>query len=168
MRGMMPVAWFRVGLALASASCGSPPPHPPNPTRPLDERRAVELILKAFTEENETGVTGQTITLAGGKLLRVDVTAAGKRYGVAFVTGNDRRALGLAVPTAQPGMEDALHLMRGTQNDADARILVLQDTDYLYDDQVGEEHEETVVTAENKLDRDVRDFIVRAHVEKWP
>jgi hypothetical protein len=164
----MPVAWFRVGLGLASAACGSPPPHPPNPTRPLDERRAVELILKAFTEENDRGVTGQSITLASGKLLQVDVTAVGKRYGVAYVTGNERRALGLAVPAADPGMEDALHLLRGTRSDADARILVLQDTDYLYDDQVGEDHEETVVTAESKLDRDVRDFIVRAHVEKWP
>ncbi|HEX4335988.1 MAG TPA: hypothetical protein VH062_08755 [Polyangiaceae bacterium] len=168
MLGATPVAWFRVGLALASAGCGSPPPHPPNPTRPLDERRAVEIILKAFTEENDQGVTGRTISLAAGKVLEVDVTSAGKRYGVAYVTGNERRSLGLAVPTPEPGMEDALHLIRGTQGDANARILVLQDTGYLYDDQVGEAHEDTVVTAENKLDRDVRDFVVRAHVEKWP
>ncbi len=167
-RGKPPVAWFRVGLSLAFLGCGSPPPHPPNPTRPLDERRAVEIILTAFREEGDRGVTGRTITLAGGKFLSVDVSGAGKRYGVAYVTANDRRALGLAVPAPQPGMEDALHLIRGTQSDSDARILVLQDTDYLYDDQVGEEHEETVVTAEGKLDRDVRDFIVRAHVEKWP
>jgi len=167
-RGILPVAWFRMGLLLATTGCESPPPHVPNPTRPLEERRAVEIILNSFVEENDRGVTGRTITLAGGKFLQVDVGAVGKRYGVAYVTANERRALGLAVPSPQPGMEDALHLIRGTQGDADARILVLQDTDYLYDDQVGEEHEETVVTAENKLDRDVRDFLVRAHAEKWP
>jgi hypothetical protein len=167
-RGTLPVAWLRVALVLACTACESPPPHVPNPTRPLEERRAVEIILNAFVEENDRGVTGRAISLAGGKQLQVDVGAAGKKYGVAFVTANERHALGLAVPTPPPGTEDALHLMRGTMADSEARILVLQDTDYLYDDQVGEDHEATVVTAESKLDRDVRDFLVRAHAEKWP
>jgi hypothetical protein len=167
-RGTTPGAWFRVVLMLVLTGCGSPPPNVPNPTRPLEERRAVEIILNAFFDENDHGVTGRTIALAGGKLLQVDVGSVGKRYGVAYVTANERHALGLAVPAPVPGTEDALHLIRGSGADADARILVLQDTDYLYDDQVGEEHEETVVTAESKLDRDVRDFLVRAHAEKWP
>jgi hypothetical protein len=167
-RGTTPAAWLRVALVLASTACESPPPHVPNPTRPLEERRALEIMLNAFAEENDRGVTGRTVSLAGGKLLQVDVGAVGKKYGVAYVTANERHALGLAVPPPQPGMEDALHLIRGTLGDADARILVVQDTDYLYDDQVGEDHEATVVTAEGKLDRDVRDFLVRAHAEKWP
>jgi hypothetical protein len=128
----------------------------------------VELILEAFREENDRGVTGRSVALAAGKRLDVDVTAAGKQYGVAYVTANERHALGLAVPTPQPGMEDALHLVRGAMGDSEARVLVLQDIDYLYDDQVGDEHEATVLTAEGKLDRDVRDFLVRAHAEKWP
>jgi hypothetical protein len=57
---------------------------------------------------------------------------------------------------------------RGNGGDADARILVLHDTNYLYDDQVGTQHEETIQTAERKLARDVRDFVVRAHAENWP
>ena len=166
--GGRPAAWFRLCALVAAVGCGSPPPRAPNPTRPLEQRRAVELILQAFQEENEHGVTGRTISLAAGKRLDVDVTAAGKKYGVAYVTANERRALGLAVPAPQPGMEDALHLVRGAMGDSEARVLVLQDTDYLYDDQVGEEHEATVLTAEGKLDRDVRDFVVRAHAEKWP
>ena len=166
--GGSPAAWFRLCALVAAMGCGSPPPRAPNPTRPLEQRRAVELILQAFQEENDHGVTGRTISLAAGKRLDVDVTAAGKKYGVAYVTANERRALGLAVPPPQPGMEDALHLVRGAMGDSEARVLVLQDTDYLYDDQVGEEHEATVLTAEGKLDRDVRDFIVRAHAEKWP
>jgi hypothetical protein len=166
--GSLPVAWFPLGLVVAIMGCESPPPHSANPTRPLDERRAVEIILTAFQEENDHGVTGRTVSLAAGKTLRVDVTAAGRRYGVAYVTANERRSLGLAVPLTEPGMEDALHLIRGAQRDADSRILLLQDTDYLYDDQVGDQHEETVLTAEGKLDRDVRDFVVRAHTEKWP
>lgn len=163
------IARFVTGVAvLLVAACGSPPPRAPNPTRPLDERRAVEIILNAFRAERDRGVTGRTMALPGGKSLEVDVSSSGKKYGVAYVTANERRELGNAVPMPQPGMEDALHLVRGSGADADAKILVLHDTNYLYDDQIGEEHEATVLTAENKLERDVRDFIVRAHAEKWP
>ena len=163
------VHWFSgiISLALLLA-CGGPPPRAPNPTRPLDERRAVEIILRAFRAEGDRGVTGRSIELPGGKTLEVDVGGAGKKYGVAYVTANERHVLGDAVPMPEPGMEDALHLVHGTHGDADAKILVLHDTNYLYDDQVGEEHEATVLTAERKLERDVRDFIVRAHAEKWP
>jgi hypothetical protein len=128
----------------------------------------VEIVLSAFRAEHDRGVTGRTVRLPAGKMLEVDVTASGHKYGVAYVTANERHALGTAVPTPQPGMEDALHLVRGAGDDGDAKILVLHDTNYLYDDQVGEEHEATIVTAENKLERDVRDFVVRAHAEKWP
>ena len=96
------------------------------------------------------------------------MTAAGRKYGVAYVTANERHVLGNAVPMPEPGMEDALHLVHGMGQDVDAKILVLHDTNYLYDDQIGEEHEQTVLTAERRLERDVRDFVVRAHAEKWP
>ena len=65
-------------------------------------------------------------------------------------------------------MGDALQLVRGNGADADARILLLYDEDYLYDDHVGTEREETTITAEKKLERDVRDFLVRAQTERWP
>jgi hypothetical protein len=158
------VVALTTGLALA---CGSPPPRAPNPTRPLDERRAVEIILTAFRDEHDRGITGRTIGLPGGKSLEVDVSGSGKKYGVAYVTANERHDLGNAIPMPEPGMEDALHLVHGTGGDAEARVLVLHDTNYLYDDQIGEDHEATVLTAERKLARDVRDFIVRAHAEKW-
>ncbi len=45
--------------------------------------------------------------------------------------------------------------MRGSGDDEGAFALLLYDTDYLYDDQVGAAREETTVTAENKLARDV-------------
>jgi len=44
----------------------------------------------------------------------------------------------------------------------------LQDTDYVFDDHLGEAHESSTLTAELKLKRDVHDFLVRAHGEKWP
>ena len=75
---------------------------------------------------------------------------------------------GAALPPRDPAMGDALQLVSGLGDDADARVLVLNDSEYLYDDQVGEGHEDASVTAELKLRRDVRDFLVRAHAEKWP
>jgi hypothetical protein len=65
-------------------------------------------------------------------------------------------------------MGDALQLVRGTGPDAEARILVLYDEDYLYDDHIGTEREATTITAEKKLGRDVRDFLVKAQSESWP
>jgi hypothetical protein len=168
------VRWRRCAGALAlllSASvlaCSSPPPRAPNPTRPLDERRAVEIILQAFHDERDPPVHGQPVPLAPGKALEVDVSSQGKKYGVAYVTSNERVTLGGALPPRDPGMGDALQLVSGIGDQGDARILILHDVDYVYDDQVGEEHEETTVTAELKLRRDVRDFLVRAHAEKWP
>lgn len=157
-----------ISLLAALAACSGPPPRAPNPTRPLDERRAVAIILEAFRDEHDRGVAGRQIELGEGKVLEVDVGSAGHKYGVAYVTAGERQALGTALPRPEPGMEDALHLVRGIGDDSDARILVLHDTSYMYDDQVGTEHEATILTAERKLARDVRDFVVRAHAEKWP
>jgi hypothetical protein len=157
-----------LGGASLLAACSAPPPRAPNPTRPLEERRAVEIILQAFRDERDQPVQGHPIALAPGKSLQVDVSALGRKYGVAYVTAGERDALSGALPARNPNMGDALQLVSGLGGDADARVLVLYDADYAYDDQVGEEHEETTVTAELKLRRDVRDFLVRAHAEKWP
>jgi len=162
-------AWHWVPLAaLTLGACSSPEPRTANPTRPLDERRAIEIILAAFADERDHPVPGRIVRLAQGQELEVDVSAQGKKYGVAYVTTNERMRLGSVLPPREPSMGDALQLVSGLGEDGDARVLVLQDTSYLYDDHVGEEHRETTVTAELKLRRDVRDFLVRAHAEKWP
>jgi hypothetical protein len=163
---------FLSGATLAGAvllfGCGSPPPRAPNPTRPLDERRAIEIILQAFQDERDVPVRGRPITLQPGRMLAVDVAAQGRKYGVAYVTGNEQAELGISLPPRDPTRGDALQLISGVGEDSDAHVLVLHDTDYLYDDHVGEQHEETTVTAELKLRRDVRDFLVLAHSKKWP
>lgn len=155
-------------LAGGLVACGGAPPRAPNPTRPLDERRAVEIIVQAFHDQRDRPVPGQAVLLAPSRKLQVDVAAQGRKYGVAYVTAQERSELGSALPPRDPSMGDALQLVSGLGADGDARVLVVHDTDYLYDDHVGEEHEDTTVTAELKLRRDVRDFLVRAHAERWP
>ncbi len=170
---MPPTNTRRVAIRLLGATalllaCSEPTPRVPNPTRPLDERRATEIISQAFHDEGDEPVHGRPMSLAPGEALDIDVLARGKKYGVAYVTASERSALGGALPPRDPAMGDALQLVSGLGNDADARVLVLNDGEYLYDDQIGEEHGDASVTAELKLRRDVRDFLVRAHAEKWP
>jgi len=153
------------GLALG---CSGPPPRTANPTRSLDEGRAIEIIIEAFRDERDVPVPGHRVALSTQNGLHVDVAAQGKKYGVAYVTGRERGELGSALPQRIPAMGDALQLVSGVGEDGDARVLLLHDTDYLYDDHVGEAHEKSTVAAELKLRRDVRDFLVRARAENWP
>ncbi len=155
-------------MLLTFTACGGPPAKTANPTRSLDERRAVQIIAHAFQDEQDAPAATRSIDLGGGNMLEVDVTSQGHKYGVAYVTPQERSQLKGTLPQRGPEMGDALQLVHGTGDDADSRVLVLYDSDYVYDDQVGTAHEETTITAENKLSRDVRDFLVRAHAEKWP
>lgn len=154
--------------ALLASACGGPPPRQANPTRPLDERRATQVIIRAFYDQRDAPVPGRSVQLVGGKAVRVDVGSKGRKYAVAYVTAAERAALGSALPPRDPSMGDALQLVRGADDESDTRILLLYDEDYLYDDHIGTEHEETTIAAEKKLARDVRDFLVRAHAERWP
>ena len=161
-------AWL--GLACTLVACGGgPPPRAPNPTRPLDEPRAIEVIIQAFREEKDRPVPGSTIALTESKQIHIDVGAAERKYGVAYVTAAERLELGSALPEKDETMGDALQLVSGLGDDGDARVLVLRDGDYLYDENGGSDpNERPALSAELKLKRDVHDFLVRAHVERWP
>jgi hypothetical protein len=102
-----------------------------------------------------------------GATLHVDVVAQGRQYGVAYVTARELETVGAKLPERQAGMGDALQVVRGVGPDRDAVILILRDSDYRYDDHVGDSHERTAVTAELSLRRDVSDFLVRARAERW-
>jgi hypothetical protein len=134
----------------------------------LDEQRAIRVIIRAFHDQNAAPVPGRQVELPAGKPLKIDVGSQGRKYGVAYVTGAERLSLGAALPERDPALGDALQLVRGKGADSEARVLILYDEDYLYDDHIGTEREETTITAEKKLARDVRDFLVKAQAERWP
>jgi len=163
----------RPALALAatlvSLACSSgPPPRIVSPSRPLDERRAIELIGEVFREEHDRAVPGGDLPLSDAQSLHVDVNGQDRKYGVAYVTATERIALGPTLPPRDPAMGDALQLVSGLGADGDARVLVLQDSDYMYDEHAGDGQEASSVATELRLKRDVHDFLVRAHKEKWP
>ncbi|HWA77838.1 MAG TPA: hypothetical protein VG937_36135 [Polyangiaceae bacterium] len=149
------------------AACSGPPPRLANPARPLDERRALEVIAEAFREEREHPTPGGDIFLSAQHRLHIDVAAEGKRFGVAYVTAGERAEIEPVVGMRDPNKGDALQLATGIGPDSDARVCLLYDNEYLYDDQVGEAHEKSTTTAELKLRRDARDFLVYAHREHF-
>ena len=109
----------------------------------------------------------QTIKVADGKPLRVDVVASGHKYGVAYLTRDDEAALGQAVPKFDPD-SDALIIVDGSGTDEGWHVVVLYDRAYLSDDLEGESHGATSIAAEGKIARDARDFLVKAQHEGWP
>ncbi len=162
--------FFPILLAGASSflACAGPPPRSALPALPLEEIRAVQVIAAAFASEGEPPIAGKSVELDTNKVLQIDVQAKEHKFAVAYLTQSERAALGNALPPRDPAMPDALQLVSGAGEHADVRVLVLYDYDYMYDDHLGGLHNASTVTAERKLERDVRDFLVRAHAEAWP
>jgi hypothetical protein len=162
---------MRLALALGCASllatsCGPGEAKAPNPTRSLDERRALEVIRRAVRNEGESPAAGRDEPLAGnGRPLHIDVGVQGHAYGIAYVTSEDAEALGAAIPT--PNRKDEkLKLVRAGA-DGETHVVLLYQQTYVYDDLSGEAHEQTTITAESALARDVQDFITHARSQKY-
>jgi ABC-type uncharacterized transport system auxiliary subunit len=155
-------------LLLGLAACATPEAKQPNTTLPLHEQRALSVIAQTYKDFGITPGEGRTVRLASGRSLRVDVTIAGHRYGVAYLTATDQAALDAKadLPPHTPGGD--LPVVQGAGADADAVILVLLAQDYEADDFRGAGREVSGITAERKLARDVRDFLTQARLRKLP
>lgn len=152
--------------ALAVVGCETGEARAPNPTKPLDERRALEVIHKAIGLEHEKPAAGREVTLANsGKVLTVDVGVEGHEYGIAYITAEEAEKLGDAIPNKNQ-IDGKLKLTRAGE-DGSVRILLLYQDNYRYDDLLGEAHQQTTITAERLLTRDVQDFITHAQTQKF-
>jgi hypothetical protein len=96
------------------------------------------------------------------------VGVEGRKLGFVYLTASDVRELGKDPLAQRPSVGNELIVRAGEGDDEDMHVVILYATDYLYDDNVGEQHEATAITAENKLDRDTRDFVVIAKKNHWP
>lgn len=153
-------------LSFAGLACGPGEARSPNPTRPLDERRAIEVIRKAISLENVRPAPARDVQLTGFEVpLRVDVSVEGHEYGVAYITSDDAAKLGNSIPPKN-APDEKLRLARVGEN-GEVRIVLLYQDNYRYDDLIGEEHEQTTIAAERLLTRDVQDFITYAKTQKF-
>jgi hypothetical protein len=156
-------------LVLSLLGCGAPPPRTPNPTKPVSDRRAQELIAKGLHKEKVDPDEGRDVKTTSGALVHIDVGVSGHKYGVAYLTENDMAKDDAdKLPKKDPKRPRALVVAQGSgKGESTTMILLLFDRDYLFDDQVGEEHEQTSITAEASIERDVRDFVVQAKANDW-
>jgi hypothetical protein len=163
-----PLAHLAAALAFAAslAGCGPGEVKAPNPTRPLDERRAIEVIRRAIAAEGARPAAERDVTLStSNKPIRIDVSIQGHEFGVAYITREDAGKLGDAIPPRNQ-KDERLRLARAGQ-DGETRIVLLYQDNYLYDDLIGETHEATTITCERSLARDVQDFITHARTQRY-
>ena len=151
--------------ALLVHGCSGPDARAPNPTRPLDERRAIEVIRRAMLDEGADPAAGRDVQLVGGKTLTIDVGVKSHDFGVAYITAEDAQKLGNAIPP--PNKKDERLRLARSGDDGEVRIVLLYQENYLYDDLAGEVHEQTTITCERSLARDVQDFITHAKTQKY-
>lgn len=149
---------------LTLAGCEQEQVKAPNPTRSLDERRAIEVIRRAVQNEGAAPAAGRDVQV-NGATIHVDVSVEGHAYGIAYISVDDAQKLGSAIPPPNK-KDERLRLLRGG-DDGETRIVLLYQDNYLYDDLSGESHEQTTITAERALSRDVADFITHARTQKY-
>ncbi len=155
-------------LAVSLVGCGPPEARAPNPMRPIDEGRAVKLIAQAMSAEGIQPAAPRTVSLSGATSVVLDVGAQGRQIGVVYLTASDLHELGDNPLAKRPSVGSELIVRGGEGPDDGMHVVVLYASDYVYDDNVGEDREATAITAENKLDRDVRDFVIIARKNHWP
>jgi hypothetical protein len=155
--------------ALAVSSCGddTPPSRPPTQAKPMDEPRAQGVIARTFQAEGVDPEAGRAFAVSATKPHKLVVAAAGHKFGVLWLTRDDVRELAPFLPKHEND-EGSLVVLDGAGPDSGAHALALYETDHMTDDLAGASHSETEIAAERRLERDVRDFLLKAKNEQWP
>jgi hypothetical protein len=148
------------GVGLTGCAAGPAPM--PHALHPIPETRARDLIAHTFITAGVGPQVDRTVVVKERRV-QLEVAAAGRRFGVAYLTAQDWAKAGDALPP-RPS-DGALVVAVG---DGGMRILCLFADDYTEDDDTNAEHRATTIAADRKLDRDVRDFLHRAEAQRWP
>jgi hypothetical protein len=133
----------------------------------LDKQRAIAIIADAYRESGQPVAGSRVLLLPSGRALRVDVGAAGHQYGVAYLTVDDMASLDPSRDLPPAMQSDDLPLVQGAGPDADAVVLVLYSANYLSIDSSSRQPA-LPSASEQKLSRDVRDFLVQARAQRLP
>src|SRR5262245_17211190 len=78
-------------------SCSAPHAQSPNAMRPLEQRRAIEVIRRAIAEYGGRPISAHDVQLVSGKAIRIDVGISDQDIGVAYITADDAQNLGAAI-----------------------------------------------------------------------
>jgi hypothetical protein len=132
----------------------------------MDEARAQRVIAATFQGEGVEPEAGRTIAVSSNPV-KLEVAATGHKFGVIWLTRDVQRELRALLPR-HDNDEGSLVVLDGIGKDTGAHALALWESDYMTEDVAGEARSETEIAAEKKLERDVRDFLVKAKSAGWP
>jgi hypothetical protein len=150
------------GLRLAPG-CADEPAQAPHMMHPIPQDRARELIAQTFRQAGVAPEVDRFVHVGRDeKRVRLEVAAAGHKFGVAYLTAEDWEQAGDALPPHSK--TDSLVVATG---EGGTKILCLFASDYGEDDQTGDERRATTIAADRRLERDVRDFLHRAEEQSW-
>lgn len=133
----------------------------------MDEPRAQNIIARTFQTEGIDPEAGRTFALSTKDSPKLEVAAQGHKFGVIWLTHDLEKEIASFLPK-HDNDEGSLVVLDGAGASSGGHALVLWETDYMTDDLSGASHSETQIAAERKLERDVRDFLLKAKSEQWP
>jgi hypothetical protein len=154
------------------AACGGDPPRAPTPLRPIDEAHADSIIAHAIRAVGFTPEKGRSIHLLAPngtdmREVKLDVAAKGKQWGIAYITLTDGEQLGDVLPRSRD--PERFTVVHGAGDGEDAtRGVLLFAGDYMEDDLAGDDHTQTSIAAEEKLDIAARKIAREALEANWP
>jgi hypothetical protein len=156
-------------LIVVHAACADDTPSSRTPTqsRPMDEARAQGVIARTFQAEGVEPEAGRTFSLSASDAPKLEVGAQGHKFGVIWLTHDLETQIHGFLPK-HDNDEGSLVVLDGASVDSGGHALVLWESDYMTDDLSGVAHSATQIAAERKLERDVRDFLLKAKNEQWP
>src|SRR5687768_5693396 len=118
-------------LLIALLGCGprggQGPSEPPE-LLAVSEARALEIIGEILREESVARGPSYSIAIGPQTQLEVDVRLASSRFGIEWISPQDRADLGAAVP--EPASGGQLRIVPGHGEDATAQVLALEHTSY--------------------------------------
>jgi hypothetical protein len=152
-----------LAVMVPSLACAPTPPRVSHAMHPIPEDRARQLIARTFREAGIATEVDRLVRVGkDDKDVRLEVAAAGRSFGVAYLTDRDWHEAGDALPPR--GANDALVVAIG---EGGTKILCLFASDYSEDDSSGDERGASTVAADRRLARDVKDFLHRAETQSW-
>jgi hypothetical protein len=165
-------AFLAIVVVVATGACGGDPPRAPTPLRPIDEAHAASIIAHAIRAVGFTAEKGRSIHLTAPngtemRELKLDVAAKGKQWGIAYITTSDGEQLGDVLPRSRD--PERFTVVHGAGDGEDAtRAVLLFAGDYMEDDLAGDDHTQTSIAAEEKLDIAARKIAREALDANWP
>lgn len=151
------VAFVFVCVGCGPSSGGTTPND--DDLRTLTEARALTLVQETLVEQSLARGNPFTLDIGGAEAFEVDVRVADTRFGIEWVSAQDR-ADATALP--EPPAGNQLQILPGRGDDSNVEVLLLDAARYRYDPDRDRVWEGSVSSSEveARLRRDVHDFIV--------